>query len=146
MTKLAVAAAAIACLAASGVAQAHEELKKEFTQEGEASYYGPGFHGKPTATGERFDQNDMTAAHRSLPLGTEATVTNLENGKQIEVEINDRGPYAKGRVLDLSKGAAERLDMVEEGTAPVKIEATPEQQDGKFGREDKDKPEDVAER
>lgn len=92
-------------------------------QVGEASFYGPGFHGKKTATGETFDQNDKTAAHPTLPLGTKATVTNLDNGKSVDVKINDRGPYAKGRDIDLSKGAAKELGMTKDGVAPVKIEA-----------------------
>ena len=86
-----------------------------FRQVGVASWYGPGFHGKRTASGERFDQNDLTAAHRKLPLGSEVKVTNLENGRSIVVEINDRGPYVKGRVIDLSKAAARRLGIVEDG-------------------------------
>lgn len=92
-------------------------------QVGEASFYGPGFHGKKTATGERFDQNQKTAAHPTLPLGTEATVTNLETGASVDVKINDRGPYVKGRDIDLSKGAAKELGMTKDGVAPVKIEA-----------------------
>ena len=92
-------------------------------QVGEASFYGPGFHGKKTATGERFDQNQKTAAHPTLPLGTEATVTNLETGASVDVKINDRGPYAKGRDIDLSKAAAKELGMTKDGVAPVKIEA-----------------------
>lgn len=92
-------------------------------QVGEASFYGTGFHGKKTATGETFDQNDKTAAHPTLPLGTKATVTNLENGTSVDVKINDRGPYVKGRDIDLSKGAAKELGMTKDGVAPVKIEA-----------------------
>lgn len=92
-------------------------------QIGEASFYGPGFHGKKTATGEKFDQNDLTAAHPTLPLGTQATVTNLETGDSVDVNINDRGPYAKGRDIDLSKRAAKELGMTKDGVAPVKIEA-----------------------
>lgn len=92
-------------------------------QVGEASFYGPGFHGKKTATGEKFDQNDRTAAHPTLPLGTQATVTNLETGDSVDVKINDRGPYVKGRDIDLSKGAAKELGMTKGGVAPVKIEA-----------------------
>ena len=98
-----------------------------FRQIGVASWYGPGFHGRKTASGERFDQNDLTAAHRKLPLGSEVKVTNLENGRSITVEINDRGPYAKGRVLDLSKAAARKLGMMENGVAKVRIEATRQQ-------------------
>jgi rare lipoprotein A len=85
---------------------------------GEASWYGPGFHGKETSSGETFDQKKMTAAHPSLPMGTEAEVTNLENKKKVEVKINDRGPYIDNRVIDLSKAAAEKLKMKKDGTAP----------------------------
>lgn len=107
-------------------------------QVGEASYYGPGFHGKKTAMGEKFDQNDLTAAHPSLPLGTKATVTNLENGNSVDVKINDRGPYVKGRDIDLSKGAAKELG-IKDGVAPVKIEAevTKSEKDGERKNNDK---------
>lgn len=88
---------------------------------GEASWYGPGFHGEETASGETFDTNKMTAAHPSLPLGTKVKVTNLEKNKTVEVKINDRGPYADGRVIDLSRAAAKKLDIVKDGTAKVKI-------------------------
>ena len=89
---------------------------------GQASWYGPRFHGKKTATGERFNQNRLTAAHRSLPLGTRVEVTNLKNGRKVQVRINDRGPYVNGRVIDLSRAAAQRLGMVAAGTTPVSIE------------------------
>lgn len=92
-------------------------------QTGEASSYGEGFHGKTTASGETFNQNDMSAAHPTLPMGTEAKVTNLETGQSVDLRINDRGPYAKGRDIDVSKKAAEELGMVKAGVAPVKIEA-----------------------
>ena len=92
-------------------------------QTGEASSYGRGFEGKTTANGEKFDKNDLTAAHPTLPLGTKAKVTNLENGKSVDVRINDRGPYVKGRDIDVSRGAAKELDMTKSGIAPVKIEA-----------------------
>ena len=92
-------------------------------QTGEASWYGKDFQGKKTANGETFDQNDKTAAHPTLPLGTEATVTNLETGKSVDVKINDRGPYTKGRDIDLSKEAAKEIGMKKDGAAPVKIEA-----------------------
>jgi rare lipoprotein A len=91
------------------------------SHEGEASYYGPQFHGRRMANGERFDRNSNSAAHRSLPLGTTARVTNLENGRSEVVEIEDRGPYARGRVIDVSPRTAERLGMKEEGTAPVRV-------------------------
>lgn len=89
---------------------------------GEASWYGPGFQGQETANGETFDQKDMTAAHPTLPMGTKAKVTNLENGKQVNVRINDRGPFAEERVIDLSRAAAKKLNMEEDGTTKVKIE------------------------
>jgi rare lipoprotein A (peptidoglycan hydrolase) len=89
---------------------------------GEASWYGPGFQGKETANGEIFDPKDMTAAHPTLPMGTKAKVTNLENGKKIEVRINDRGPFAADRAIDLSNAAAKKLEMKKGGTAEVKIE------------------------
>jgi rare lipoprotein A len=91
-------------------------------QRGEASWYGEEFEGRKTATGERFDPDELTAAHPDLPLGSKAEVTNLETGKKVTVEINDRGPYAKGREIDLSKAAAKQLDMLHKGEAPVKIQ------------------------
>ncbi len=97
--------------------------KPVIEQTGEASSYGQGFHGKTTASGEKFDKNNLTAAHPTLPLGTKATVTNLDTGKSVDVRINDRGPYVKGRDIDLSEGAAKELDMTKSGIAPVKIEA-----------------------
>lgn len=92
-------------------------------QTGEASFYADGFQGKKTANGQTFDQKSRTAAHPILPLGTKATVTNLKNGKSVKVKINDRGPYIKGRDIDLSKSAAKQLGMTKDGLAPVKIEA-----------------------
>jgi len=91
-------------------------------QVGNASWYGPGFDGKETASGETYDQNELTAAHRTLPLGTEAVVTNLETGQSVKVKINDRGPYAKGRKIDLSRAAARQIGMTKKGVAKVKIE------------------------
>jgi rare lipoprotein A (peptidoglycan hydrolase) len=92
------------------------------THTGKASWYGPGFDGKKTATGEIFDKREFTAAHRSLPLGSKARVTNLENGKSVDVEINDRGLLAAGRVIDLSQAAARALGIIVAGTARVKVE------------------------
>lgn len=88
---------------------------------GLASWYGPGFHGKRTASGERFNENAMTAAHKTLPMGTIVKVKNQRTGKTIKVRINDRGPYAKGRVIDLSKAAAARLGTKNAGVAKVCI-------------------------
>ncbi|NIA12493.1 MAG: septal ring lytic transglycosylase RlpA family protein [Nitrospiraceae bacterium] len=89
---------------------------------GIASWYGPGFHGRRTASGEVFDQNAMTAAHRELPFGTRVRVKNLRNGRSVIVRINDRGPFVRGRIIDLSKEAARRLDMVADGIVPVRVE------------------------
>ena len=91
-------------------------------QSGFASWYGEYFHGLTTANGETYDMHAMTAAHRTLPLGTVVQVTNIRNARQVVVRINDRGPYRKGRILDLSHEAARRLDMVRQGTAPVHVE------------------------
>jgi rare lipoprotein A len=90
-------------------------------EKGVASWYGPGFNGKRTANGEIYDQYSMTAAHQFAPLGTWAVVTNLENGKQAKVRINDRGPFVAGRVIDLSYAAAQKIGMVRNGTAPVEV-------------------------
>ena len=91
------------------------------TEIGVSSWYGPGFHGQPTASGERYDQEAMTAAHRTLPLGTWVEVRNLANGRVATVRVNDRGPYKVGRVLDLSYAAAQQIGMVGPGTAEVEI-------------------------
>jgi rare lipoprotein A len=91
-------------------------------QRGQATWYGGRFHGKPTASGEPFDQNAMTAAHRTLPMDTWVRVTNVNNGRTVEVRINDRGPYSKGRIIDLSRAAAVRLDMIRAGVIPVTVE------------------------
>ena len=104
-----------------------QESTPSFQQSGKASWYGPGFHGRQTASGETFNQNEMTAAHRTLPLGTKAEVTHVKSGKSVEVTINDRGPYVKGRVIDLSRAAAKKLGITKDGTATVKIEADPPQ-------------------
>jgi rare lipoprotein A len=90
-----------------------------FEQTGEASWYGRQHHGKPTASGETYDMHKLTAAHRTLPLGTRVLVTNLENGRTVEVRINDRGPFAPGRVLDLSYAAARHLGAVGDGVISV---------------------------
>lgn len=93
-----------------------------YRAEGQASYYGARHHGKKTASGERFDQHALTAAHRSLPFGSKVLVTNLRNDKSVVVRINDRGPYAKKRIIDLSKKAAEQLDMLRAGVVPVRVQ------------------------
>ncbi len=126
----------IGVLAISGCSSEHGSGKDKQTQQdkestvtkplhkqvGEASWYGPGFQGRETANGETFNQKEMTAAHPTLPIGTKAKVTNLENGKKVEVRINDRGPYAGNRAIDLSNAAANKLNMKKGGTTEVKIE------------------------
>ncbi|HEY9665309.1 MAG TPA: septal ring lytic transglycosylase RlpA family protein [Coleofasciculaceae cyanobacterium] len=89
---------------------------------GMASWYGPGFHGRASASGERYNQNAMTAAHRSLPFGTNVRVTNLNNGRSVVVRINDRGPFIRGRVIDLSAAAARVLGLIHTGVAPVQVQ------------------------
>lgn len=88
---------------------------------GGASWYGPGFHGKKTASGQRFNENAMTAAHKTLPFGTVVKVTNQKTGKSIKVTITDRGPFAKGRIIDLSKVAAAKLGTKKGGVGKVCI-------------------------
>lgn len=92
------------------------------TEEGVASWYGPGFHGNLTANGEVFDTRKLTAAHQTLPFDTLVRVTNLENAQSVVVRINDRGPFVGGRIIDLSEAAAERIDMIGSGTAQVRLE------------------------
>ena len=94
-----------------------------YVEQGIASWYGGDFHGRPTASGAIYDQFKLTAAHRLLPLGSVVRVTNAENGRTVEVVINDRGPYIKGRIIDLSYAAAEQLGGVDPGTLPVVVEA-----------------------
>ncbi|APE32000.1 hypothetical protein BOX17_14195 [Halomonas aestuarii] len=103
----------------AGDGQAHEKTAK--TQQGIASYYSDRFQGRTTASGEPFDQQALTAAHPTLPFGTRVVVTREDNGREVEVLINDRGPYAKGRIIDLSKRAAKELGMLKRGTVPVEI-------------------------
>lgn len=86
---------------------------------GKASWYGRRFHGKRTASGERFDMNGLTAAHRTLPFGTRVRVRNTRNGREVVVRINDRGPHVRDRILDLSQAAAAALDLLQAGEAPV---------------------------
>ncbi len=92
---------------------------------GLASWYGPGFHGARTANGERFNQDAMTAAHKTLPFGTRVRVTNLHNGRSVIVRINDRGPFTPGREIDLSRGAAAAIGLIGAGVGPVRIDVLP---------------------
>ncbi len=113
-----------------------------YNKKGIASWYGPGFHGKMTANGERYDQNDLTAAHKTLPLPSIVRVTNLENGRSLVVRVNDRGPYADRRIIDMSKRGAELLGFKQQGITKVRVTVLEEEsryvaklaQDGKSTR------------
>ncbi|OZT76014.1 septal ring lytic transglycosylase RlpA family protein [Vreelandella boliviensis] len=109
--------AAVVVSSAANSAFAHETE----TQEGVASFYSDRFQGATTASGEPFDQQALTAAHPSLPFGTKVLVTRPDTGQEVEVLINDRGPFIQGRIIDLSKRAAAKLGMIRRGTAPVMV-------------------------
>lgn len=112
-------AAAIALAVSTGAVSWISSTQTGLAQSGVASWYGPGFHGKKTASGERFNTGSLTAAHRSLPFGTRVKVTNMRNGQSVVVRINDRGPHVAGRIIDLSKASARAIGMG--GTARVKL-------------------------
>ncbi len=113
----------------NGITYYPMENAEGYTEVGIASWYGPGFHGAKTANGEIYNQKAMTAAHRTLPLPTLVKVENLENGKSVIVRVNDRGPYSKGRIIDLTEVAAERLGMLAQGTAKVRVSVLSEDPD-----------------
>src|SRR5215217_3975922 len=115
-TALAITALLLGC-ALGGSSASGEETQP--IQTGAASWYGPGFHGKRTANGERFNTHALTAAHKTLPFGTQLRVTNERTGTSVVVRINDRGPYAHGRVIDLSKAAAEAVGILSVGTVTL---------------------------
>jgi rare lipoprotein A len=124
LTALLGAAAALAAVALGGCAAPRvREEPANWREEGIASWYGAEFHGRRTANGERYDMYAMTAAHKTLPLGTPVTVTHRETGRRIRVRINDRGPFVAGRIIDLSYAAALALHTAEAGVAPVLVEA-----------------------
>jgi rare lipoprotein A len=100
----------------------YPHVNYEYSEEGIASWYGPNFHGKPTANGAVFDQNKVSAAHKTLPLPSIVRVTNLENGRSLKVKVNDRGPYSKNRIIDLSRRGAQLLGFENQGTAFVRVE------------------------
>ncbi|WP_029660637.1 septal ring lytic transglycosylase RlpA family protein [Aliihoeflea sp. 2WW] len=107
----------------SGVAaKADDKIEVLQTITGSASWYGGKFHGRTTANGERYDMNELTAAHKTLPFGTKVRVINERNGKAVVVRINDRGPFVGKRVIDLSRGAAQAVGMINQGVARVKLE------------------------
>ena len=119
-------AVGLVLISALTVASAHAD--DWYQEHGLASYYGKEFHGRKAANGDQFSQNEMTAAHRRLPLGTKVMVENRATGEQVEVKITDRGPYAdtKRRIIDLSKAAADSVGIVEQGVAPVRVIVTEE--------------------
>jgi rare lipoprotein A len=119
----------ILAIAACGSPSRHEPppartgMAQPGIQRGLATFYGQEQHGGPTASGERFDKRKLTAAHRTLPIGTWVRVTNTRNGRSVEVRINDRGPYSNPRrIIDVSEAAAQRLDMIDAGVVPVTVE------------------------
>ncbi len=112
-------------LAAELAEAAKRPGERRLPEIGIASWYGRAWHGKRTASGERFSAEELTAAHPTLPMHSRALVTNMRNGKSVAVVITDRGPHTKGRVIDLSQSAAKVIGMLHSGTAPVKIEALP---------------------
>lgn len=99
----------------------YPEEDYDYEETGIASWYGPNFHGKPTANGDRFDQNELTAAHRTLPMPSVVEVTNLENGRTLRLTVNDRGPFAKGRIIDISRRGAQLLGFENNGVAKVRV-------------------------
>ncbi|MFY2562028.1 septal ring lytic transglycosylase RlpA family protein [Corallococcus terminator] len=98
-----------------------EQMPRSYVGEGLASFYGPGLHGRPTASGERFNQDAMTAAHRKERFGACLRVVNMENGRSVQVRVNDRGPYVDGRIIDVSKAAASKLGMLDKGVVRVRL-------------------------
>lgn len=137
-SKLPILALAISIAAIAGCRQSVEEERDDqpgqkekrpgFVQTGMASWYGKGFKGGKTASGERFDPEELTAAHRTLPFGTIVRVTNLRNNRSIAVRITNRGPFVRGRIIDLSPAAARKLRITKSGIARVRIEAGHPQQ------------------
>jgi rare lipoprotein A len=121
---------ALACTAAAGCGASVGTLRPDdvrpdqilATESGEASWYGARHHGRRTASGEPFDMHALTAAHRTLPFGTRCRVTSQRNGRRVIVRINDRGPFSKGRIIDLSRAAAEVIEMIRAGHVPVTVE------------------------
>ena len=122
MTLLAWSSVANDSLQPEGVPREQTSQQKSGSETGVASYYADKYHGKPTASGETFDMRALTAAHPTYKFGTRVKVTHLENNRSVIVRINDRGPFVKGRVIDLSLAAAKELDMVKSGLAQVKLE------------------------
>ncbi len=117
-----VAVLAIAVPAPGTLAPQQADEAPPWTQSGRVSWYGPGFQGRRTASGEVFNTHAFTMAHRSLPLGSRVRVTNLDNGRSVVLRVNDRGPYVRGRIADLSRAAAAKLGFAKDGLAQARIE------------------------
>jgi rare lipoprotein A len=127
---LALLTAVSACTVVPPPAPPAAGAQPTYAETGMASWYGRDHQGKKTAAGERFDMNKLTAAHRTLPLNTMVRVTNMQNRKTVKVRINDRGPYVKTRIIDLSSRAARELGMADDGTVEVRLEVFAADQDG----------------
>jgi rare lipoprotein A len=119
---IAALAGAVALLAGCSSAPKPKTVTAGYSERGIASWYGGKFHGRATASGEIYDMHEMTAAHKTLPLGSVVDVKNLDNGRKVRVKVNDRGPFVKGRIIDLSFAAAQEIGMVGPGTAHVRLE------------------------
>ena len=119
---IAIALALIVAVGCGSSGSRAREADVGYREKGIASWYGPGFHGKRTANGEVYDMNGLTAAHRFLPFDVTVEVRNLDNGERVRVRVNDRGPFVRGRIIDLSREAAKRIGMLGPGTARVAIE------------------------
>lgn len=122
VASLALAALLLTLPAPGSLHASRDDEVSAWLQSGRVSWYGPGFHGRRTANGEIFDTNGLTMAHRSLAFGSRVRVTNLDNGRSIVVRVNDRGPYVRGRIADLSHAAAAELGFVDDGVAHARIE------------------------
>lgn len=125
-----VSTALVASLLLVGM-NAHARVSPGHTQHGIASYYHDRFHGRKTASGTAYNKNALSAAHKSLPLGSEVRVTDARSGKSVVVKINDRGPFAKGRVIDLSRAAAREIGLTQKGLSKVKVEVLKMPQKGR---------------
>ena len=123
---LAILTLATGCAGTDPTIGAGDFMGKSSESIGFASFYGAEFHGRRTASGERYDPDDLSAAHRTLPFGTRVRVTNLKNDRSVVVTINDRGPFRRGRIVDVSKRAARELGFLRAGVARVKLEVLPE--------------------
>jgi rare lipoprotein A len=122
LTRWFLASALLVLAGCSSTPKAPTQVSRGHTESGIASYYGNEFQSRKTANGERFDQRKLTAAHRTMPFGTRVRVTNTRNGRTVVVRINDRGPFAKGRIIDLSSTAFRTIGNLNAGVLPVRIE------------------------